>query len=54
MGAPTIFEKQIKIKLLHTASTEEVTDSVSCFVDQGGRMLDCFLSVFAAANSNSN
>ncbi|MEJ2042847.1 MAG: hypothetical protein P8X74_01335 [Reinekea sp.] len=27
MGAPAIFEKQIKIKLLHPASTEEVTDS---------------------------
>ncbi|MEJ2043172.1 MAG: hypothetical protein P8X74_02300 [Reinekea sp.] len=27
MGAPAIFEKQIEIKLLHPASTEEVTDS---------------------------
>jgi hypothetical protein len=27
MGAPAIFEKQIEIKLLHSASTEEVTDS---------------------------
>ncbi|MEJ2066259.1 MAG: hypothetical protein P8X74_23765 [Reinekea sp.] len=27
MGAPAIFEKQIDIKLLHPASTEEVTDS---------------------------
>jgi hypothetical protein len=26
-GAPAIFEKQIEIKLLHPASTEEVTDS---------------------------
>ncbi|MEJ2045433.1 MAG: hypothetical protein P8X74_20545 [Reinekea sp.] len=29
MGAAAIFEKQIKIKLLHPASTEEVTDSGS-------------------------
>jgi hypothetical protein len=29
MGAPAIFEKQIEIKLLHPASTEEVTDSGS-------------------------
>jgi hypothetical protein len=27
MGAPAIFEKQIEIKLLHSASTEGVTDS---------------------------
>ncbi|MEJ2045340.1 MAG: hypothetical protein P8X74_09255 [Reinekea sp.] len=27
MGAPAIFEKQIRIKLLHPASTEGVTDS---------------------------
>ncbi|MEJ2044291.1 MAG: hypothetical protein P8X74_12745 [Reinekea sp.] len=27
MAAPAIFEKQIEIKLLHSASTEEVTDS---------------------------
>ncbi|MEJ2044702.1 MAG: hypothetical protein P8X74_23300 [Reinekea sp.] len=27
MGAPAIFEKQIDIKLLHSASTEGVTDS---------------------------
>ncbi|MEJ2063760.1 MAG: hypothetical protein P8X74_10875 [Reinekea sp.] len=27
MGAPVIFEKQIEIKLLHSASTEGVTDS---------------------------
>ncbi|MEJ2043975.1 MAG: hypothetical protein P8X74_09075 [Reinekea sp.] len=26
-GEPAIFEKQIEIKLLHPASTEEVTDS---------------------------
>ncbi|MEJ2074330.1 MAG: hypothetical protein P8X79_12840 [Reinekea sp.] len=26
-GAPAIFEKQIEIKFLHPASTEEVTDS---------------------------
>ncbi|MEJ2042945.1 MAG: hypothetical protein P8X89_06695 [Reinekea sp.] len=25
--APVIFEKKIKIKLLHPASTEEITDS---------------------------
>jgi hypothetical protein len=29
MGAPAIFEKQIEIKLLHSASTEGVTDSGS-------------------------
>jgi hypothetical protein len=33
MGAPAIFEKQIKIKLLHPASTEGVTDSGS---EKGG------------------
>jgi hypothetical protein len=27
MDAPAIFEKQTEIKLLHPASTEEVTDS---------------------------
>ncbi|MEJ2043858.1 MAG: hypothetical protein P8X74_09860 [Reinekea sp.] len=27
MGVPAIFEKQIEIRLLHSASTEEVTDS---------------------------
>jgi hypothetical protein len=27
MGAPAIFEKQIEIRLLHSASTEGVTDS---------------------------
>ncbi|MEJ2042747.1 MAG: hypothetical protein P8X74_16120 [Reinekea sp.] len=27
MGAPAIFEEQIQIKLLHSASTEGVTDS---------------------------
>jgi hypothetical protein len=27
MGAPAIFEKQIETKLLHPASTEEVTGS---------------------------
>ncbi|MEJ2046310.1 MAG: hypothetical protein P8X74_21910 [Reinekea sp.] len=27
MGAPAIFEQQIEIKLLYSASTEEVTDS---------------------------
>jgi hypothetical protein len=27
MGAPAIFEKQIEIKLIHLASTEEATDS---------------------------
>jgi hypothetical protein len=27
MGVPAIFEKQIEIKLLHSASTEGVTDS---------------------------
>jgi hypothetical protein len=27
MAAPAIFEKQIEIKLLHSASTEGVTDS---------------------------
>ncbi|MEJ2072024.1 MAG: hypothetical protein P8X79_00970 [Reinekea sp.] len=27
VGAPAIFEKQIEIKLLHSASTEGVTDS---------------------------
>ncbi|MEJ2042485.1 MAG: hypothetical protein P8X89_04350 [Reinekea sp.] len=27
MGAPVIFEKQIEIKLLHSASTEGVMDS---------------------------
>ncbi|MEJ2045284.1 MAG: hypothetical protein P8X89_18625 [Reinekea sp.] len=27
MGAPAIFEEQIEIKLLHPASTDEVTDS---------------------------
>ncbi|MEJ2044734.1 MAG: hypothetical protein P8X89_15815 [Reinekea sp.] len=27
MAAPAIFEKQIKIKLLHPAFTEEVTNS---------------------------
>ncbi|MEJ2074317.1 MAG: hypothetical protein P8X79_12775 [Reinekea sp.] len=27
MGAPAIFEKQMEIKLLHPAFTEEVTDS---------------------------
>ncbi|MEJ2045750.1 MAG: hypothetical protein P8X89_21030 [Reinekea sp.] len=27
MGAPAIFEQQIEIKLLHSASTEGVTDS---------------------------
>ncbi|MEJ2045934.1 MAG: hypothetical protein P8X89_21975 [Reinekea sp.] len=27
MGAPAIFKKQIEIKLLHPASTEEVPDS---------------------------
>ncbi|MEJ2042922.1 MAG: hypothetical protein P8X89_06580 [Reinekea sp.] len=27
MGAPAIFEKQIEIKHLHSASTEGVTDS---------------------------
>jgi hypothetical protein len=27
MGAPAIFEKQIEIKPLHPASTEEITDS---------------------------
>ncbi|MEJ2045413.1 MAG: hypothetical protein P8X74_09745 [Reinekea sp.] len=27
MGAPVIFEKQIETKLLHSASTEEITDS---------------------------
>ncbi|MEJ2044211.1 MAG: hypothetical protein P8X74_04430 [Reinekea sp.] len=31
MGAPAIFEKQIEIKLLHSASTEGVTDSGSHF-----------------------
>ncbi|MEJ2041733.1 MAG: hypothetical protein P8X74_01660 [Reinekea sp.] len=31
MGAPAIFEKQIEIKLLHFASTEEVTDSGMLF-----------------------
>jgi hypothetical protein len=30
MGAPAIFEKQIEIKLLHSASTEGVTDSGFC------------------------
>ncbi|MEJ2044484.1 MAG: hypothetical protein P8X74_05540 [Reinekea sp.] len=27
MGAPAIFEKQTEIKLLHPASTEEITNS---------------------------
>ncbi|MEJ2075459.1 MAG: hypothetical protein P8X79_18585 [Reinekea sp.] len=27
VGAPAIFEKQIEIKLIHPAPTEEVTDS---------------------------
>ncbi|MEJ2042943.1 MAG: hypothetical protein P8X74_16045 [Reinekea sp.] len=31
MGAPAIFEKQIEIKLLHSASTEGVTDSGICY-----------------------
>ncbi|MEJ2043734.1 MAG: hypothetical protein P8X74_10835 [Reinekea sp.] len=30
-GAPAMFEKQMEIKLLHPASTEEVTDSGSGF-----------------------
>ncbi|MEJ2044073.1 MAG: hypothetical protein P8X74_03465 [Reinekea sp.] len=33
MGAPAIFEKQIEIKLLHSASTEGVTDSGGCDLD---------------------
>ncbi|MEJ2045048.1 MAG: hypothetical protein P8X74_11505 [Reinekea sp.] len=31
MGAPAIFEKQIEIKFLHSASTEGVTDSGNTF-----------------------
>ncbi|MEJ2046334.1 MAG: hypothetical protein P8X74_23945 [Reinekea sp.] len=30
MGAPAVFSKQIETKLLHSASTEGVTDTISC------------------------
>ncbi|MEJ2072067.1 MAG: hypothetical protein P8X79_01205 [Reinekea sp.] len=45
MGAPAIFEKQIDIKLLHSTSTEGVTDSGSRYYTSSCRK---FLSHYAS------